>query len=108
MIQTGVVPPVFDAGFTDNSDDDKKLSTMKAKHPPRTATHNPPKNAITHGYVLNTARVRKKKRREVNTIVAEEKMTTNLLSMTHIETDENWNRVTKQTTDTVYAKQHNL
>ena len=124
MIQIEVV---FDAGFTDSG---KKISTMKAKHPPRTATHKAAKNAITHGNVLNTARVRKKNRRDVNTIVAEEKMITNLSSMTHIESDdknaeeksevgyeivlENLNMslhespVTKKTADAVYPKQHNL
>ena len=43
------------------------------------------KNATTHGHVLNTARVRKKKRRDVNTIAAQSKTTTSLLSMTHVE-----------------------
>ena len=62
---------------------------MKAKHPPRLATHKLPKNAITHGYVLKTARVRKKKRREVNMIVAEEKVTINLSRMIHVESDDN-------------------
>ena len=101
---------------------------MKAKHPPRTATHKPAKNATTHGYVLNTARVRKKKRRDVNTTVAEEKMTTNLSSMIQIESDDN-NAEEKSevgykialgnlnmslheslvtTADAVYPKQHNL
>ena len=83
MIQFGVM---FDAGFTRFG---KKITTMKAKDPPRVATHKPAKNATTHGYVLNTARVRKKKRREVNMIVAEEKVITNLSSMIHIESDDN-------------------
>ena len=61
---------------------------MKAKDPPRTATHKTAKNATTHGYVLNTARVRKKKRRDVNETVAEEKVTTNLSSKTHVESDD--------------------
>ena len=56
---------------------------LDKKHPPRTDTHKPAKNATTDGYVLNTARVRKKKRRDVNTTLAEEKMITNLSSMTH-------------------------
>ena len=101
---------------------------MRAKDPPRTATHKPAKKAITRGYVLNTARVRKKKRRDVNTTVAEEKVTTNLSSMTHVESDDTIaeeeskvvyyeialenrsspvsSRVT--TADTIYTKQHNL
>ena len=48
-----------------------KTSTMKDKHPPRTASHKPAKKAIIHGSLLNTARVRRKKRRDVNTIAAE-------------------------------------
>jgi hypothetical protein len=48
-----------------------KILTMKAKHPPRTASHKPVKKATTHGYESNTARVRKKKRRDVNTTVAQ-------------------------------------
>ena len=83
LVQIGVV---FDAGFTDTG---RKISTMKGKHPPRTPSHKPAKKTITHGYVLNTARVRKKKRRDVNTIVAEEKKTTSLSSMTHDELDDN-------------------
>ena len=84
LIQNGIL---LDAGFTDTG---KKISTMKAKHPPRTASHKPAKKATTHGYVLNTARVRKKKRRDVNTTVATEKQTTSLSSMTHMELDDNF------------------
>ena len=62
-----------------------KISKIKAKHPPRTANHKPAKKATTHGYKIRTARVRKKKRREVNTTVAQKKTTANLLSMIHIE-----------------------
>jgi hypothetical protein len=48
-----------------------ETSTMKAKHPPRTASHKPAKKATIHLLLLNTARVRRKKRRDVNTIAAE-------------------------------------
>ena len=83
LIQIGIL---FDVGFTDTG---RKILTMKAKHPPRTASHKPAKKATTHGYVLNTARVRKKKRRDVNTTVAPEKQATSLSSMTHVELDDN-------------------
>jgi hypothetical protein len=65
-----VIGVVFDAGFICTG---SKISTMKAKHPPtgRTASHEPAKKATTHGYVLNMARVRKKKRRDVITRVAQ-------------------------------------
>ena len=59
---------VFDTGFTGTG---LKASTMKAKHPPRTASHKPAKKAITHGFLIKTARVRKKKRRDVNTRTAQ-------------------------------------
>ena len=65
LIQIGVA---LDGEFTGTG---SKISTMKAKHPPRTASHKPAKKATTHEYVLNTARVRKKKRRDVNTIAAQ-------------------------------------
>ena len=48
-----------------------KASTTKAKHPPRTASHKPAKIATTRGSPLNTARVRKKKRRDDNTRTAQ-------------------------------------
>jgi hypothetical protein len=47
-----------------------KLSIKTDKHTPRTASHKHAKKATTHGYVLYTARVRKKKRRDVDVTVA--------------------------------------
>ena len=44
-----------------------KTSAMRAKHEPRTACHKAAKKAVTHEFLVNTARVRKKKRRDVNT-----------------------------------------
>ena len=44
-----------------------KTSLMRAKHEPRTASHKAAKKAVTHGFLVNTARVRRKKRRDVNT-----------------------------------------
>ena len=73
---------VSDAGFTGIG---SKISTIKDKHPPRTANHKTANKATTQGYILRMARVRKKKRREVNTTVAQKKTTTNLPSMIHIE-----------------------
>ena len=61
------------------------ILAMKAKFPPRTANHKPAKKATTHGYVLNMARVRKKKRRDVNMTVAEKKTASSLSNMTHNE-----------------------
>ena len=72
----------FDAG---SSCIGSKISTIKATYPPRTASHKPAKKATTHGYALNTARVRKKKRRDVNTTAAQQKVTTSLSSMMHSE-----------------------
>ena len=54
---------IFDAESTGTG---IKTSTTKAKHTPRTASHKPAKKATTHGFLLNMARVRKKKRRDVN------------------------------------------
>ena len=65
----GLMPGLIQNGVFSGTG--KKISTMKAKHPPRTASHKPAKKATTHVYVLNTARVRKKKRRDVDTIVAQ-------------------------------------
>ena len=49
-----------------------KPSTIRAKHPPRTASHKAAKKAVSiHGSLLNTARVRKKKRKDVNTRTAQ-------------------------------------
>ena len=45
--------------------------TMKAKEPPRTASHEQAKKATTHGFLSNTARMRRKKRRDVNTITVQ-------------------------------------
>ena len=56
-------------------------SITKAKHPPRTASHKPAKKATIHWFLLNTARVRKKKRRDVNVTAVEKKMTTVLPSV---------------------------
>ena len=64
LTQSGVV---YDAGCTDIAG--SKIKMMKAKHPPRTDIHKNAKKPITNGYVLNTARVRKKKRRDVNMTV---------------------------------------
>ena len=66
LIQMGVV---FSSDLGSIIGSGSNISTMKAKHPPRTANHKPAKKAIIHGYVLNTARVRKKNRREVITRV---------------------------------------
>jgi hypothetical protein len=115
---------VFDAaGFTGIG---LKALTIRAKHPPRTVSHKPAKKAVTHGFLLNTARVRKKKRRDVKTRVAPDKVTPSLLSMTHIEFEgaaeenqrlvsmrkafKNLNSHSTRTTaeDIVNAKQHNL
>ena len=62
-----------------------KTSTMRAIHPPRTASHKNAKKVVTHGFLLNTARVRKRKRRDVNTRTTQKKTTASLLSMTHAE-----------------------
>ena len=59
---------IVDAEFTGTG---SKISTMKAKHPPRIASHKPAKKATTHGFLLNMARVRKKKRRDVNARTAQ-------------------------------------
>lgn len=59
-----------------------KTSTIKAKDPPRTANHKTAKKATTDWFLSNMARVRKKKRRDVNTTAVEKKMTTVLPSMT--------------------------
>jgi len=40
-----------------------------AKHPATTASHEPAKIATIHGFCSNTARTRRKKRRDVNVIV---------------------------------------
>ena len=72
----------FDAGSTCIG---TKISTINATYPPRTANHKPAKNATTLGYALNTARVRKKKRRDVNTTAVQQKVTTSLSSMMHFE-----------------------
>ena len=71
-----------ESGFTING---SKASTMRAKHPPRTASHKPAKKAVTHGFLLNMARVRKKKRRDVNTRTAHKKTTTILSRRPHVE-----------------------
>ena len=72
-VTKGVMPGLihigeFVAGSTAGG---SKIKAMKAKHPPRTASHKPAKKATTNGYVLNIARVRKKKRRDVKTTVAQ-------------------------------------
>ena len=104
-----------------------KASTMRAKHPPRTASHKPAKNAVTHGFPLNMARVRKKKRRDVNTRTAHKKTTTSLSMKSHVKTEDfaeenqrlvmNLNifenlssrvTVTNTVPDIVNPKQHNL
>ena len=41
---------------------------MKVNEPPRTASHEQAKKATTHGFPSNTARTRRKKRRDVSTI----------------------------------------
>ena len=58
---------------------------MKAKHPPRTASHKPAKIAVAHAFLLNAARVRKKKRRDVDTRTAQKKTIASLLRMTHVD-----------------------
>ena len=64
----GSMPGLIHIGiFHSESGVGSNILTMKATHPPRTASHKPAKKATTHGCTLNTARVRKKKRREVNT-----------------------------------------
>ena len=42
------------------------IPTSVVRHPAGTANHKPPKKAIAHGFILNMARTRKKKRRDVN------------------------------------------
>ena len=75
---------VFGTGFGAS-----KTSTMKAKHPPRTASHEHAKKVTIHLFLLNTARVRKKKRRDVNTTAAEKKMTTVLPSTLQVRVGSN-------------------
>ena len=89
-------------GFTQNNgfpDIGSKILTRKAKYPPKTASNKPTKKAIAHGYVLNTARVRKKKRRDVNMTVAEKRKAVSLSDMTQTEVEtvaEENERVMKQ------------
>ena len=45
--------------------------TMKDKELPRIASHEQAKKATTHGFLSNTARMRRKKRRDVNTITVQ-------------------------------------
>jgi hypothetical protein len=68
----------FNAGFI------RTESTMKANDPPRTASHEPAKKATTHGFLLNTARARRKKRRELNTTTVQYRIITSLSSLIHI------------------------
>ena len=104
-----MVELIHDAGSTGSG---SKISTIKAKHPPRTANHKIAKKATTHGYKIRTARVRKKKRREVNTTVEQKKTTANLLSTIHIElesiAEEKSEASRNITADIVSPKQHNL
>ena len=54
------------------------------KLPARTASHELVKKAIIHGSLLNIARSRKKKSRDVDVIVAEKKTSKNLPSTLHV------------------------
>ena len=72
---------------------------MKAKHPPRTASQKPAKKAIIHRLLLNMARVRMKKRRDVDAITEQKRTTTVLPSLMHAKpeciADENQGLVIK-------------
>ena len=68
----GSMPGLIQSGIPDaDSGIGSYILTMRATHPPRTASHKPAKKATIHGYALNTARVRKKKRRDVNMTAAQ-------------------------------------
>lgn len=55
-------------------------ATMNATQEPRTTSHKPAKKATIHGSRLNIARVRKKKRRDVDMIVRPKKMAISVLT----------------------------
>ena len=72
--------------------------TIKANDPPRTASHEQAKKATTHGFLLNTARVRRKKRRDVNTTTAQSRIISRISSLIHVgfdRTEENQKLVMK-------------
>ena len=63
----GLTPELRHVSVEFNVGSTRVEATMKVKDPPRTASHEHAKKATTHGFLLNAARMRKKKRREVNT-----------------------------------------
>ena len=83
--ETRQILVVLESGFTIIG---SKASTMRAKHPPRTASHKPAKKAVIRGFLLNMARVRKKKRRDVNTRTVQKKTMTSLSMKSHFEIED--------------------
>ena len=96
----GAMPVFSQTAFAFVGSGFSKIKTMKAKHSPRIDSHKTAKKAITRGFVLNTARTRKKKRRDVNARAAQSKVTTIFVRMTHIEyesiAEENHRLIMKQ------------
>ena len=61
-----------------------KILTTKATLIARRNSHKPAKKATTQGYAFNTARVRKKKRRDENMRVALKKVAVSFSSLMHV------------------------
>ena len=57
--------------------------TMTSTHVATTDSHNPPKKATIHGFLSNTARIRKKKRRDVEGTQRQKRMLVNFKSKKH-------------------------
>jgi hypothetical protein len=92
-LMRGMMAAVVTKGFTDPSIQylvDPMFTPltpmMTVKHAPTTASHKIAKNATIHGFLSNTARVRKKKRRDVDVTAKKKRMPTLLSSWEHLLT----------------------
>jgi hypothetical protein len=92
-LMRGMMVAVVTKGFTDPSIQylvDPMFTpvtpTITVKHAATTASHKIAKNATIHGFLSNTARVRKKKRRDVDVTEKKKRMAKLFSSWEHLLT----------------------